>query len=71
MFTLRFEKQSKQKIASSQADYYVITASRDTFYTIKYWNLIYTTNALQICRNSNIRNSNIRIYKDIKLKNYA
>ena len=58
-------------MTSLQVRYDVITASRDTFYTIKYWNLIYTTNALQIFPNLLCRNSNIRIYKDIKLKNYA
>ena len=58
-------------MTSLQVRYDVITASRDTFYTIKYWNLIYTTNTLQIFPNLLCRNSNIRIYKDIKLKNYA
>ena len=58
-------------MTSSQADYDVITASHDTFYTIKYWNLIYATNTLQIFVNLRCRNSNIRIYKDIKLKDYA
>ena len=58
-------------MTSSQANYDVITASSETFYTIKYWNLIYTTNALQIFPDLLCRKSNIRIYKDIKLKNYA
>ena len=53
-----------KKMTSSQADYDVITASHDTFYTIKYWNLIYATNTLQIFLNLQCRNSNIRIYKD-------
>ena len=48
----------------SQVNYDVITASRDTFYTIKYWNLIYTTNILQIFPDLLCRNSNIRICKD-------
>ena len=55
----------------SQANYGVITTSRDTFYTIKYSNLIFTTNTLQIFPNLLCRNSNIRIKKDITLKNYA
>ena len=55
----------------SQADYDVITTSRDKFCTIKYRNLAYTTNTFQIFPNLLRRNSNIRIYEDKKLKNYT
>ena len=71
MFTLRFENSQNKKMASSQVNYDVITALCDTFYTIKYWNLIYTANTLQIFPNLLCRNSNIKIHKGIKLKHYA